>query len=82
MARLPRSLVVVADDYGIGPATSDGILRLCRAGVVTGTVMLVNSPFAAEAVRSWNKAGVGADLGWHPCLTLDSPILPGSQVPS
>ena len=82
MGRLPRSLVVVADDYGIGPATSEGILRLCRAGVVTGTVMLVNSPFAAEAVREWKKAGVGADLGWHPCLTLDAPVLPAKQVPS
>ncbi|MFL5329547.1 MAG: carbohydrate deacetylase [Gemmataceae bacterium] len=82
MARLPRALVVVADDYGIGPATSEGILKLCHAGVVTGTVLLVNSPHAADAVRAWNKVGPNADLGWHPCLTLDAPILPAQEVPS
>src|SRR5207253_316763 len=77
-----RQLVVVADDYGIGPATSRGILRLCRAGAVTGTVLLVNSPYAAEAVRAWRQAAVPADLGWHPCLTLDAPILTAAEVPS
>ncbi len=82
MPHLPRSLVVIADDYGIGPATSEGILKLARAGVVTGTVLLVNSPYAPEAVQAWNKTGVNADLGWHPCLTLDAPILSAKTVPS
>jgi len=48
--------------------------------VVTGTVLLVNSPYAAEASRQWRHAGVDADLGWHPCLTLDEPILPSREV--
>lgn len=78
----PRPLVIVADDYGIGPATSAGILKLCRAGVVTGTVLLVNSIFADEAVAHWQKSPPPADLGWHPCLTLDAPVLPADQVPS
>lgn len=77
-----RTLVVVADDFGIGSATSRGIMQLCRAGVVTGTVLLVNSPFAEEAVAHWRRAGVDADLGWHPCLTLDAPVLPAREVPS
>lgn len=77
-----RKLLVIADDYGIGPATSRGILRLCRAGVVSGTVLLVNSPFALEAVRYWRQSNPPADLGWHPCVTLDSPILPADHVPS
>lgn len=77
-----RRLIVVADDYGIGPATSAGILRLCRLGVVTGTVLLVNSPYAADAVKKWHATGVDADLGWHPCLTIDSPIAPPDRVRS
>src|SRR5437588_127944 len=44
-----RCLVVVADDFGIGPATSRGILDLAAKGLVTGTVLLVNSPYAEEA---------------------------------
>lgn len=77
-----RRLIVVADDYGIGPATSAGILRLCHVGAVTGTVLLVNSPFAVDAVRAWRSAAVNADLGWHPCLTIDRPVAPARNVAS
>src|SRR5947209_16873441 len=79
-----RFLVVTADDFGIGPATSRGILDLAARGKVTGTVLLVNSPHAAEAVRDWRRAGGPGrlDLGWHACLTLDRPVLPPRQVPS
>jgi predicted glycoside hydrolase/deacetylase ChbG (UPF0249 family) len=77
-----RLLVVTADDFGIGPATSHGILDLASRGVVTSTVLLVNSPFAAEGVAAWRAAGCPMELGWHPCLTLDQPILPPERVPS
>src|SRR5437763_1536911 len=77
-----RVLVVVADDYGIGPETSRGILELAAAGVVTGTVLMVNSPFAADAVRAWRASGVPLELGWHPVLTQDPPAAPPGRVPS
>ena len=77
-----RYLVVIADDYGIGPATSRAILELAAAGRVTGAVLLVNAPFAEEAVRDWRRAGEPMELGWHPCLTLDRPVLPARRVPS
>jgi predicted glycoside hydrolase/deacetylase ChbG (UPF0249 family) len=77
-----RYLVVTADDYGIGPETSRGILDLAAAGRITNTVLLVNSPFAEEAVRAWRVAGSRLELGWHPCLTLDTPILSPDHVPS
>ncbi len=78
----PRLLIVVADDYGIGPETSRGILELARAGAVTGTVLLVNSPHAEADVAAWRRAGCRPQLGWHPCLTLDAPLLPPGRVPS
>jgi chitin disaccharide deacetylase len=77
-----RFLVVTADDYGIGPATSQGILDLAGQGLVTASVLLVNSPHAEEAVRAWRRAGEPMELGWHPCLTLDRPLCPAAQVPS
>lgn len=79
MAR-PRALVVVADDFGIGPETSRAILEL--AGRVTGSVLLVNSPHAEASVRAWRQAGAVLELGWHVCLTLDRPILPPAAVSS
>jgi predicted glycoside hydrolase/deacetylase ChbG (UPF0249 family) len=81
---LPRTryLVVVADDFGIGPATSGGVLDLAARGVVTATVLLVTSPHAEAAARAWRRAGSRPDIGWHPCLTLDRPVLPPGLVPS
>jgi len=77
-----RYLVVGADDFGMGPATSRGILDLAAKGLVTGTVLLVNSPYAEETVRAWRQSGSRLEIGWHPCLTMDPPILPVKQVPS
>ena len=77
-----RYLVVVADDFGIGPATSRGILDLAAKNLVTGTVLIVNSPYAEEAVRAWRQSGAGLEIGWHPCLTMDPPVLPAKEVPS
>jgi chitin disaccharide deacetylase len=77
-----RQLVVVADDFGIGPETDRGILELGALGLVTSTVLLVNSPHAIGAVSAWNRAGRPVELGWHPALTLDRPILAPEKVPS
>jgi predicted glycoside hydrolase/deacetylase ChbG (UPF0249 family) len=77
-----RYLVVVADDFGMGPETTRGILELADAGIVAGTVLLVNSPYAADAVAAWRKSGVPLDVGWHPNLTVDPPCAPVEQVPS
>ena len=76
-----RTLMVIADDFGIGPDTDRGILDCAQAGVLGGTVLLVNSPHAAAAVDSWRRLGRPVEIGWHPNLTLDAPVL-GSRVPS
>jgi predicted glycoside hydrolase/deacetylase ChbG (UPF0249 family) len=78
----PRYLTIIADDYGIGPATSQGILDLADQRRLGGAVLLVNSPYAEPAVRAWRQSGLPLELGWHPCLTLDRPVLPMYRVPS
>jgi predicted glycoside hydrolase/deacetylase ChbG (UPF0249 family) len=77
-----RKLLVIADDIGIGPNTTAGILQLAGQGIVTGSALLVNSPYAADAIRKWRQLGATLDLGWHPNLTLDSPLAPALEVPS
>ena len=77
-----RFLIVMADDYGIGPETSRGILELAARGAVTGTVVMVNSPYALDAVRAWRQSGMTPELGWHPCLTMDRPVAEAERVPS
>ena len=80
--RMARPMTVIADDYGIGAETSRGILELANRGILTGTVMIVNSGDAGRAVRAWKADNPHADLGWHPNLTLDRPLSPIRDVPS
>ena len=77
-----RPLVVIADDFGIGPQTTRGIRELAASGVLSGTVLMVNSPHAEEAVAAWRAAGRPVELGWHPCLTMDEPVAPIDRVRS
>jgi predicted glycoside hydrolase/deacetylase ChbG (UPF0249 family) len=77
-----RQLLVIADDFGIGPETTRGILDLACRGLVTGTVLLVNSPYAVAAVAAWHRSGEPVEVGWHPCLTLDAPLSPPAEVAS
>lgn len=77
-----RSLIVIADDFGVGPETSKGILRVAIEGRISGAGLIVNSPYAEDAVQQWRKLGQPVELGWQPCLTMDSPILPPSELSS
>lgn len=77
-----RQLLVVADDFGIGLATSRGILELAHEGLLSAALLLVNSPQAAASVALWNQQGQPVEMGWHPCLTLDRPVLAPCAVPS
>ncbi len=77
-----RYLVVMADDFGMGPATSRGILDLAVRGLVTSAVLLVNSHHAESSVRAWRERGMPFELGWHACLTFDRPISHPGAIPS
>lgn len=77
-----RFLIVTADDFGIGPETSRGIVDLAEQGGLTCTVLLVNSPHAEHGVQMWRERGRPIELGWHPCLTMDAPVLAAARVPS
>ncbi len=82
LAKARRSLLIIADDIGIGPNTTTGILQLAAHGIVTGSALLVNSPYAVDAVRKWRQLGSTLEIGWHPNLTLDAPLSPPAQTAS
>lgn len=82
LANPRRALLIIADDIGIGPNTTTGILQLAGHGIVTGSALLVNTPFAVDAVRRWRQSGASLEIGWHPNLTLDAPLSPPALVPS
>lgn len=76
-----RLLIVNADDYGLSPATSRGILAAWQDGIVTSTTVLVNFPWSAECA-AWLADAPGLGVGLHLNLTAGSPVLPAAEVPS
>ena len=66
---LPRSLIVTADDFGFGVATSRGIILAHQAGVVTATSMMaVTGDHAKKSVPLLADAPE-LDVGLHLVLT-------------
>ena len=83
LAKPSRPLLIIADDIGIGPNTTTGILQLAANGIVTGSALLVNTPHAADAVRQ--LAAARLDPGNRLASQLDArfsafPSRPGSQL--
>jgi predicted glycoside hydrolase/deacetylase ChbG (UPF0249 family) len=67
-----RRLIVNADDFGLTPGVSLGILRAHRHGIVTSTTAMVNREIAPDLVAAARDSGIG--IGLHVNLTLGSPI--------
>jgi predicted glycoside hydrolase/deacetylase ChbG (UPF0249 family) len=77
-----RLLIVNADDYGLTPGISDGILRAATDGVVTSTsVLVLGSGFAASAPRLADvpHLGVGIHLA---AVGEDPPLLSAREIPT
>ncbi|RPI27553.1 MAG: ChbG/HpnK family deacetylase [Acidobacteria bacterium] len=64
--------VVNADDFGLSPGINRGILEAHRAGIVTSTSLMVNTPGSAEAA-SVSRSFPNLSLGLHVNLTNESP---------
>ena len=67
-----RRLIVNADDFGLTPAVSRGILMAHRHGIVTSTTVLVNGKVDSELLAALRDSGLGA--GIHVNVTLGTPI--------
>ena len=63
---LIRRLVLHADDLGMNPALSDGVLRGFREGILTSASLLANAPDAARAMRLWKALAADHDAGRLP----------------
>jgi predicted glycoside hydrolase/deacetylase ChbG (UPF0249 family) len=62
--RLPRRLIVNADDFGISPAVNSGIIEAAEAGSVSSASMIVNLDGFDDAVRRAKSLGA-LPLGLH-----------------
>jgi len=76
-----RLLVVNADDFGLTPGVSRGILEAHRRGIVTSTTALANLP-AEPDLDAAAAAEPALGVGLHLNLTRGTPVSPPGGVPS
>lgn len=75
------SVVVTADDLGLSPAVTRGILDAHRGGVVRSTSLLVTYPGAEEAA-ALARAEPELEVGLHIDLVGGRPVSDPADVPS
>lgn len=68
-----RILIINADDLGYDPAVSAGIFEAMRAGAVSSTTLIVNSPHSESAA----VAAAGLSVGLHLNLARFAPCWKG-----
>ena len=75
---MTRRLIVNADDFGLAPGVSAGILAAHRHGIVSSTTLLATVAIDAELVRALRDSGLG--VGLHVNLTLGRPLSGGRSL--
>lgn len=78
----PRYLIVNADDFGLSPGVTDGIIRAWREGIVTSTSAMVTAPGATQRIAGAHTRHPDLPIGLHLTITAGRPILPPERVPS
>jgi predicted glycoside hydrolase/deacetylase ChbG (UPF0249 family) len=68
-----NGLIVTADDLGLSPGVTAGILEAHRAGVVRSTSLLVTFPASAEAA-ALARSEPGLEIGLHLDLVGGTPV--------
>jgi chitin disaccharide deacetylase len=66
-----KLLIVNADDFGLSPGVTTGIIEAHAHGIVTSTSMLVDTPFS-EAAAAAAREHPDLSVGLHACLTHES----------
>ncbi|MBB6254021.1 ChbG/HpnK family deacetylase [Nitrospirillum iridis] len=73
---MTATIVLNADDYGLSPGVSRGILALIRQGRLSGTSCMTATPFWPEHAPWLAEVADRADVGLHLTLTDQTPAGP------
>ena len=71
---MTKRVIFNADDNGRTPSVAQGILEAHLNGAVTSSTMMMNMPFAREAIRLGKEKSDCFSLGVHLNLTLGKPL--------
>ncbi|MBN2302991.1 MAG: ChbG/HpnK family deacetylase, partial [Anaerolineae bacterium] len=79
---MAKYLIVNADDFGISPRVSEGIIEAHQRGIVTSTSVMAHMPAAGDAIRRAQQEAPRLGLGLHLTLSFGPPAAPAEEVSS
>ena len=68
------ALIVNADDFGLNEIENRAIAEAFEKGLIDRTTLLVNMPFAEDAMRLASEKGFADRVGLHVNLTSGRPL--------
>ena len=74
-------IIINADDLGFSPSVNSAILHCAEQGTVTAASVMVNMPFAEEALSQIQQRTPPLSLALHFTLTSGKPVSPPQDVP-
>ncbi|MBP2654534.1 MAG: YdjC family protein [Firmicutes bacterium] len=74
-------LIINADDLGLTPGCSTGIVKALTEGIVSDTTLMINTEHAPQAIELVKANGIKR-VGLHLNLTYGQPVLPAASVPT
>jgi len=77
-----KRLIINADDFGLTPGVTRGILDAHLNGIVTSTSAMMNSPHVSESLAQAIKVAPNLGMGVHLVLTWGKPLLKPEKVPT
>jgi predicted glycoside hydrolase/deacetylase ChbG (UPF0249 family) len=77
---MPPRVIVNADDLGLTPGVTKGIVETMTEGIVSSTTLMVNMPSAPDAVKLALQHSL--PVGVHLNLTTGRPVCRPEEVPS
>jgi len=79
-----KKLIINADDFGLTPGVTQGIIEAHKQGIVTSTTALTVSDAFLPSMETVKQQAPSLGIGVHLTLTLNKhqPILPREVVPS
>ena len=78
---MSKTLLITADDFGFSPSVNEAVLRAAEFGTLHAASLMVNMPFAEEAVANTKRRVPKLSLGLHISLTSGKACATKEEIP-
>lgn len=77
-----RRLIINADDFGMTPGITEGLIQAFHDGVLTSASAIINLPGAPERIARARNQDPRLSLGLHANISHGKPVLAPERVPT